>query len=180
MSSEKPNDENAARENERLRERVALLEAQLEALLEASEGLAWVKDEDSRFVVANEAVGELAALPKDKIRGLLDSDIWERANAEAVRRDDVEVMRSERPKFVEEALDQRREGRTVWLSTRKVPVFLNGEAVGADTTQVKLPNEAAGRLAARGPRVMQGVSETVSAADPARHRRGSPARDRGC
>ena len=45
----------------RLREQVALLQAQLSALLEASEGLAWVKDKEGRFIDANSVLASLAA-----------------------------------------------------------------------------------------------------------------------
>ncbi len=141
MSSKQSNSESAVRENEILRERVAFLEAQLAAVLEASEGLAWIKDAESRFVLANGAVAELTGLAKDSIPGLFDSDIWEGANVEAVRRDDAEVMQSKAPKFVKEALDERREGRRVWLSTRKVPVLLNGEVVGTAGTARDITDE---------------------------------------
>lgn len=114
----------------RLREQVALLQAQLSALLEASEGLAWVKDEEGRFIDANSVLASLAAVPRDKMPGLTDLDLWPIEQAEAFRRDDAEVMRLQTSKFVEEPIDERRGGRTAWLSTRKVPVWLDDKVVG--------------------------------------------------
>lgn len=114
----------------RLREQVALLQAQLSALLEASEGLAWVKDKEGNFIDANSVLASLAAVPREKLRGLTDLDLWPLEQAEAFRRDDAEVMRLQASKFVEEPIDERRGGRTVWLSTRKVPVWLGDEVVG--------------------------------------------------
>ena len=131
MSSEQASE---ASEVEALRDRVALLEAQLQAVLEASEGFAWVKDADSRFVHANEAVAKLAGRTPEQLAGISDFDIWEREQAEAVRRDDLEVMHSQANKFVEEALDEVREGRRVWLSTRKVPVWSGDRVVGTAGT----------------------------------------------
>lgn len=117
-------------EVEGLREQVALLQAQLSALLEASEGLAWVKDEEGRFVGANSGLASLAAMPREELPGLTDLDLWPSEQAEAFRRDDAEVMRLQTSKFVEEPIDERREGRTAWLSTRKVPVWLGDKVVG--------------------------------------------------
>ena len=114
----------------RLREQVALLQAQLSALLEASEGLAWVKDKEGRFIDANSVLASLAAVPREKLPGLTDLELWPIEQAEAFRRDDAEVMRLQASKFVEEPIDERRGGRTVWLSTRKVPVWLGDEVVG--------------------------------------------------
>ena len=117
-----------------LRARASLLEAQIEAVLEASEGFAWVKDQESRFLHVNSAIADFAARPKEEILGLTDFDIWQNEQAEGVRRDDVEVMRSKANKFVKESLDELRGGRTVWLSTRKVPVWHDGVVVGTAGT----------------------------------------------
>ncbi|MGB1014030.1 MAG: PAS domain-containing protein [Nannocystaceae bacterium] len=125
----------------RLRKRCAVLEAQLKAILEASEGLAWVKDVESRFVHANQAVADIAKLSTDDIPGLTDFDFWQSDQAEAVCRDDVEVMQSQANKFVKEALEQRRGGRSVWLSTRKVPVWLGDEVVGTAGTARDITEE---------------------------------------
>ncbi len=131
----------ATDEASRLRERVCLLEAQLAALLEASEGIAWVKDGEGRFVGVNSAFAELAATPQEELPGLTDLDLWPNEQAEGFRRDDAEVMRSDHNKFVEEPIDERREGRTVWLSTRKVPIRINGAVVGTAGTARDITDE---------------------------------------
>ncbi len=131
----------SAVEVEQLRERVALLEAQLDALLEASEGFAWVKDEASRFVRVNAAIADFAARPKEEVVGLSDFDIWQSEQAEVVRQDDLEVMESRANKFVKEALDELRGGRRVWLSTRKVPVWSGDRIVGTAGTARDITEE---------------------------------------
>ncbi len=106
-----------------LRERVESLEAQLQALVAACEGLAWIKDASGHFVVVNGAVAEAAGLSRDQMLGRTDLEIWPLEQAEGFRADDAAVMHSRALKAVEEPIDAQRDGRTIWLSTRKAPVI---------------------------------------------------------
>lgn len=110
-------------ENAALRREVATLQAQLRALLEAAQGMAWVKDAEGRFVAANQALAGVADRPVETIPGTTDHDLFARDQADAFRADDEAVMRSRQMRHVEEPIDERRDGRTVWLTTRKVPVI---------------------------------------------------------
>ena len=108
------------------------LRAQLRALLEAADGIAWVKDTEGRFVAVNEAFTGLAARGFDEILDKTDLDLWPREQAEAFRKDDALVMASGELKHVEEPIDEQREGREVWLSTRKTAVVADdGEILGS-------------------------------------------------
>lgn len=108
------------------------LRAQLRALLEAAEGIAWVKDTQGRFVAVNEAFTGLADRGFEAILGKTDLDLWPREQAEAFRQDDALVMASGALKHVEEPIDEQREGREVWLSTRKTAIVGDdGEILGS-------------------------------------------------
>lgn len=108
------------------------LRAQLRALLKVAEGIAWVKDREGRFVAVNEAFTGLADRGVDEILDKTDLDLWPREQAEAFRRDDELVMASGELKHVEEPIDEQREGREVWLSTRKTAVVADdGEVLGS-------------------------------------------------
>lgn len=143
MSAEEPrgpttNDD----EPEALRREVAILRAQLRALLEAAQGMAWVKDQDGRFVAANQALAEVAARGVDELPGLTDLDLFAREQAEAFRADDAAVMRARAVKHIEEPIDEQREGKTVWLTTRKAPVVGDdGEILGSAGTARDITDE---------------------------------------
>ena len=125
-----------------LRKRVDVLRAQLQALVSACEGLAWIKDESGRFLVVNDGVADAAALSPDQICGKTDLDLWPLEQAEAFRADDAAVMRSRTGKFVEEPIEGQRSGRTIWLRTRKVPVIAaDGRVLGTAGTARDITEE---------------------------------------
>lgn len=125
-----------------LRERVESLEAQLRALVSTCEGLAWVKDASGRYVVVNEAVAEAAGLSCAEICGRTDLEIWPLEQAEGFRADDVAVMRSRVLKTVEGPIDAQRDGRSIWLTTRKVPVIAgDGGVLGTAGTARDITDE---------------------------------------
>ncbi|MEZ4380303.1 MAG: PAS domain-containing protein [Nannocystaceae bacterium] len=118
-----------ANEAEALRRENEALRAQVQALLEAADGIAWVKDAEGRFLAVNDAFLGMADRGREAILGRTDLDIWPREQAEAFRADDAVVMRSRALKHVEEPIDEQRGGREVWLSTRKTAIVTGEGAV---------------------------------------------------
>jgi PAS domain S-box-containing protein len=66
-------------------------------------------------------------LPED-IAGKTDHDLFPTELAELDRADDLEVIKSDQPKSIEEPRNIG--GRTVWSETYKSPVFLDGKIIG--------------------------------------------------
>jgi PAS domain S-box-containing protein len=117
---------------ERRRAEAALKESLLRqtALLDNIPDLAWLKDQDSRFIAVNEPFGRsCGVLPQDLV-GKNDLDIWPEELARSYRADDREVMRSRMRKRVEERMVDR-EGNQRWIETIKTPILdASGEAIG--------------------------------------------------
>ncbi|MGB1277276.1 MAG: PAS domain-containing protein [Nannocystaceae bacterium] len=102
-----------------LEQRIRELEAQQTALLEASQGMAWVKDCDGNFIRVNRQIAQAAGTTPEAMVGKSDLDYWPKEQAEAFRADDRTVMQSGHVKQVEEPIDEQLDNQTVWLSTRK-------------------------------------------------------------
>lgn len=92
----------------------------LEALLNNIPHMAWIKDENSRFIAANKAVAEATGYSITNIAGKTDYDLWPEQLAHAVRSDDLAVLKSGERKVVEEQVP-RPDGTLAWLETTKTP-----------------------------------------------------------
>ena len=103
----------------------------LKALLNNIPDIAWLKDERSRYVAANEPFAKACNRTTESIVGKTDLDLWPRPLAQLYRRDDRRVVRSRKQIRTEEPLVDH-EGRTIWIDTVKTPVFdRQGRAVGS-------------------------------------------------
>jgi diguanylate cyclase (GGDEF)-like protein/PAS domain S-box-containing protein len=93
--------------------------AQYEIILDSVPALIFYKDRENRMVRVNKAFAEAMGLPKDRIEGKGASELWP-DQAEQYWTDDLEVMKSGRPKrgIVEPLVTS--EG-TRWLQTDKIP-----------------------------------------------------------
>ncbi len=94
---------------------------QILALLDNIPDMAWLKDEESRFIAVNEPCGIACGRPPEELVGKTDFDIWPIDLAMAYRRDDQEVMESGRRKVLEERMIDS-EGHEHWLETVKTPI----------------------------------------------------------
>jgi len=127
---------------EGLEHRVRVLEAQLSALLEASQGMAWVKDLDGKFVGVNKEIARIADTKTSAMVGHDDREFWPKEQADAFRSDDCLVMQSGHVKQVEEPLDDQLDQQTIWLCTRKIPVLgPEGEVWGTAGTARDITEE---------------------------------------
>lgn len=96
-------------------------ELQLQAILDNSPYIAWLKDVHGRYLRINKRFVEYSGRNAKDIFGKTDFDLWPKAYAEKYLYDDAEVIASRKPKHVEE---QATDGKTIhWMETVKTPVF---------------------------------------------------------
>jgi PAS domain S-box-containing protein len=110
-------------------ERALGARAQAQALLDNIPHMAWMKDTQGVFLAVNEAFANACRRPPAAILGKTDRDIWPLEHAERYMSDDLRVIQSDRPFFVEEQIG---EGTAVeWFETFKSPIRdLRGVVVG--------------------------------------------------
>ena len=91
--------------------------------------LVWLKDEQSRFLAVNQPFAQACGMASpDSVVGKTDHDIWPPDLAERYRVDDHEVLRSGKPKHVEEPIEEP--GGRTWFETYKSPVKIDGRIIG--------------------------------------------------
>lgn len=130
--------ENAVREGER----------QKKAVLDNIPDMAWLKDQEGRFLLVNHPFLEAAGKRKvEEVIGLTDLDLWPRELAERYRADDSDVMKSGLHKRVEEPFVDAN-GRSYWIETVKTSIvgergeILGTTGIARDVTERKLAEEA--------------------------------------
>jgi PAS domain S-box-containing protein len=100
---------------------VKLKQSYLEALLNNIPHVAWIKDEQSRFIAVNQSFGELAGYEPIELIGKNDLDIWPTELAQMYRNDDFTVMKVGERKVVEEIV-LNPQGEKRWAETIKTPI----------------------------------------------------------
>ncbi len=119
--------EQEAKTHEETRERQ---KAELQALFDLVPAMIWFKDTHNRILRVNQRVADAAGLPVDRIEGRPSAEIYPQ-DAERFYADDLEVIRTRRPKigYLEPIADGT--GRRRWVETDKVPYFdAHGEVAG--------------------------------------------------
>jgi len=87
---------------ERVRERTLELKAQkdeLQIIFDSVPALIFYKDKENRFLRNNLAMEKFHGIPREQLEGRSLFELFERDDAEAYWRDDLEVINSEKPKF---------------------------------------------------------------------------------
>ena len=134
---------------QRVQDRTADLRQQtryLRTLIDTLPLQIWLKDTESRFLAVNQACADWTGRTVEALVGKTDLEIWPRELAEKYRADDSEVMRSRRPRTVEEPVAAR--SGTVWIETDKAPVLdedgtvLGTVGVGRDVSDRKAAEAA--------------------------------------
>jgi len=74
----------------------------LQALIDNLPHLAWLKDEEGRFITVNRNFAEISGCTSAEMLGKTVQDLWPREMAERYRADDAEVIATRRQKTVEE------------------------------------------------------------------------------
>jgi PAS domain S-box-containing protein len=129
-------------------------EARLRQVIDLVPHFIFAKDEEGRFLLVNRAVADAYGTTVDRLIGRTDADFAQ--SHEEVRRfreDDLEVMRSGKPRvaFEEPITDAR--GRVRQLQTTKIPFTFSGTGrpavlgVSIDITERKAAEEALRRAA---------------------------------
>jgi PAS domain S-box-containing protein len=123
-----------------------LIESQdtLQAIVDNIPRAIFWKDKDLRFQGCNKIFSDIAgaASPRD-LNGKSDYDMAWSAQAEAYRKDDMEVMKSRKAKLDIEEVNINSEGEESWVRTSKVPIISQtGEVVAIlgmfeDITELK-------------------------------------------
>lgn len=122
------------------------IELQQKAILDNIPDIAWLKDEQSRFIMVNERFGKTSGFKPEELIGKTDLDVWPVDLAQSYRADDQEVIKSKKRKCVQERLSDK-EGKVQWIETIKTPIFdSEGKVIGTtgiarDITQRKKDEE---------------------------------------
>ncbi len=103
---------------------------QQSAILNGIPDMAWLKDKNNLYIAVNEQFARTAGMMIESIIGKSDFDIWRENFANLYRKDDIEVMRTGKRKYMEE-MQVDGTGREYWVETIKTP-FRNpeGEVIG--------------------------------------------------
>jgi two-component system cell cycle sensor histidine kinase/response regulator CckA len=117
-------------ERERVQAALARERAEAVMIFNSVPALIWYKDTHNRILRANRAAAESMGKRPEEIEGRLTEELYPE-EAAAYYRDDLEVIRSRRPKFgIAEPLTAA-DGRKHWVITNKVPQLdEEGEVVG--------------------------------------------------
>ena len=136
--------------NERMRAEETLSEERrvLRALIDNVPDFMYVKDAQSRFVVANASLaGSMGVKSSEELLHKTDFDFYPKELADAYYQDEQNVIRTKQPLFNREEQGFDADGNRIWLLTTKVPLYdKNGRVtgvagIGRDITHLKKTQE---------------------------------------
>ena len=120
-------------------------EEQLQAILDNSTAVIYLKDLEGRYILVNRQFEKLLNLPNDKIKGLTDHDIFPKSTADLFRANDLKALKATAPLQLEEPLLQT-DGEHTYISikfclfdVRRVPYGSCG--ISTDITHRKRAEE---------------------------------------
>jgi PAS domain S-box-containing protein len=126
--------------------RVREAQLQQKAILDNIPDIAWLKDDQGRFIAVNKALAIAIGRPAEELSGLTDADIWPHDLAQRYRAHDSRVMQMAQGARVEEPFAGK-EGDVRWIETIRTPVIgKDGDVVGTagvarDITERRLVEE---------------------------------------
>ena len=139
-------------ERKRAEESLRESEELLRAVINADPNCIFLKDDNGRYLVVNEAVAALhSTTPEYMLRktdaDYLDNSLTTPEQVERFRRDDQDIIARERPRFIPQESFALPDGTTRWFQTNKVPVFVEGKGtcvlgVAVDITERRKAEEA--------------------------------------
>jgi diguanylate cyclase (GGDEF)-like protein/PAS domain S-box-containing protein len=113
--------------NEELLSQVRTNEAKLQAILDNAPAVIFIKDRDGKYLLVNSSYEQLVRMPRDRIVGKYDYQLFPEDIAKSTRDTDLEVLRTGRSISVDERAPHP-DGMHDYLST-KFPLFdTNGDA----------------------------------------------------
>jgi two-component system, sensor histidine kinase and response regulator len=120
--------------NERIRAEETLSEERkvLRALIDNVPDFMYVKDAESRFVVANASLAHSIGIRSpEELLHKTDFDFYPKELADAYYRDEQDVIRTKQPLFNREEQGFDAHGNKIWVLTTKVPLYdKNGDVTG--------------------------------------------------
>ena len=127
----------------------ALRESQrcLRAIIDSSGDMAWLKDEQGRFIAVNETYAYLCGLSVEEIVGKKDGDLWSRETAEKFIADDKKMMETGERLRVDEFVEFKN-GKGLWFESIKNPIyddrgnFIGTSGINRDMTAHKKAEQA--------------------------------------
>lgn len=131
-------------------EQLQLLSNELEIIIDSIPGLVFYKDINNRFIRVNKYISDSYKMSKKQLEGVNLNELHSKEQAQAYYEDDLEVIRSRKPKINIDESWVTGSG-TKWVSTSKIP-YINekDEVIGVigvslDVTERKLAEEELGK-----------------------------------
>jgi PAS domain S-box-containing protein len=147
------------------------LQEEQQIILDSVPALIFYKDKENRFIRVNAALAETMGLSKEQLEGKSLFDIYPKEQAEAVWKDDEEVIASGKPKInIIESIDTGKGRR--WFETDKIPYHdAQGDIIGIigfalDITERELAENALRQSEARYRSIFQKSHATTLLIDP--------------
>lgn len=143
-------------------------QTELQVLFDLVPAMIWFKDTENRILRANKKVAQAVGMSVEEIAGKPSLEIYPQ-DAAKYYADDLEVIRSGKPKLAIVEVVRGSDGKELWVQTDKVPVFdKEGTALGIfvmaqDITERKQTEETRDRLAM----ILESTSDLVGFSDPA-------------
>lgn len=100
---------------------ISRTKTQQKAIIDNIPYLAWLKDNEGRYIIVNEPFAKKYGIESDEITGKTDFDIAPKSIAEKIKRSDVEIMKKGKRQLTEE-IENTAEGKN-WIETFKTPIF---------------------------------------------------------
>lgn len=124
------------------------LQAEQQAVLDALPACVYHKDCENRVLWANQAMADLVGVPRDQMIGRSGTELFPPEVARHFWEDDLEVIRTDRPKADILEMVRNPDGSARWYATRKIPWHdAEGKVVGVlgcslDVTPLREAEEA--------------------------------------
>ncbi len=122
------------------------LSLELEIILDNIPALIFYKDLDNNFIQVNKYVADAHNVPKDFLKGKSLFELYPKEEAQAYWDDDLEVIKSGKPKLnIEEPWETPKGKR--WVNTSKIPIFDSKKNIkgvlgmSSDITEKKLAED---------------------------------------
>jgi PAS domain S-box-containing protein len=108
-------------EQRELESTILKTKTQQKAILDNIPHLAWLKDNEGRYISVNESFALYHNINASEIIGKTDHDLYSKELADKYHKNDIEVMQSGKRQLVEEVKSTRK-GKQ-WIETFKTPIF---------------------------------------------------------
>ena len=154
-------------ERKRVEEALAEERNLLRTLIDNLPHLIYIKDSESRFVIANNATAQFMGVSPDELMGRTDFDFYPQELAMQFHADEQAIIKSGQPLISKDEPNVDRAGNRRWLLTTKVPLRdSEGEIVGIvgigrNITERKQAEEELRRLKEFNEGIVQSMTEGI-------------------